>query len=181
MMNHKEIEDLARSLKDVEREVRSQQLKELSSEALVKLLAVKWRSVGDYAWSVLYSHRIGEKTLILQLICDGFDNGLFRIVDARVRALNFLVANAARDDRAKEIYRRYLNDRSSDVASCALPGAVWSLDEEALPILREKIQVTSNSYMLQAFREAVSAISQKNPEIMQGAKRDPKQWGVDLE
>jgi len=177
-MKTADTEEFSKELRDLSPEDRYQRLETVPIDLLVRLIASRWRSVGDYAWSVLHCASPEEKPKIFHLICDGFEAGLFRTVDARVRSLNFLVANAARDERAKAVYRRYLTDRSSGVASCAVTGSVWSLDDEAIPILRAQIETESSPKVRESFLEAIKAISKRDPRLIADAARDPNQWAL---
>lgn len=178
-MNEKQVlEALATELKNLDIQERWRRVRDLPVSTLVQLVGVKWRSVGDYAADALHSHPDREK--VRQLIIDTLIRRGFRHVDARVRALGLLRAMAAKSEGAKTVYRMYLNDRSSGVVGCAIPGCVWSLDDEAVPILMAVLQVTNDEYLKNKIPKAIRAIENRDPRLLEGGAYDPAKWGITL-
>lgn len=176
-MNDKQfVDSLAAELKELSIDERWRRVRDLPISTLVQLLGVKWRSVGDYAWDALRGHPEREK--VHQMIIELLMRREFRHVDARVRALHFLTAEAARSEGAKAVYRMYLADRSSGVVSCAIPGSVWSLDDEALPVMEQILKATKNEYLLKKIPLAIKAIQERDPRMLEGGRLDPAAWGL---
>jgi hypothetical protein len=176
-MNEKQVlEALAIELKNLDIQERWRRVRDLPVSTLVQLVGVKWRSVGDYAADALHSHPDREN--VRQLIIDTLIRREFRHVDARVRALGLLKAMAAKSEGAKTVYRMYLNDRSSGVVGCAIPGCVWSLDDEAIQPLIDLLNTTEDEYLKQKVPMAIEAIEKRDPRLLQGGSYDPKKWGI---
>jgi hypothetical protein len=178
MNNKRSVEILAAELRELNVDERWQRVRDLPISTLVQLLGVKWRLVGDYAWDALRGH--SERAKVHHAVIDALMRAEFRRVDARVRALSLLTAEAARSESAKAVYRKYLNDPSSGVVGCAAPGSVWSLDREAIPIMRRVLARTSDDYLKKDLSDAIEAIETGDPRIMSDAARDPVAWGLSL-
>lgn len=155
-----------------------ERMADLSLTDLVGLLAVRWKFVANNAWGMLRGHP--EKNRMHQLIMDFLEKREFSLAEAKVRALSLLVAEAARNDRAKSIYRQYLKDRSRGAAGYAIAGSVWSLDTKAIPAMREQALSARDEWLQNQFRKAIKAIDERNPKLLPDAARNPAEWGLDL-
>jgi hypothetical protein len=166
-MENSEIKALEKRLARQSYKVIADELRPLSSGALLSLLDSKSIKIGDTAGDFLAGRDEAP------LIVDAILNNRIRTALGKVRATNILNWFGRAVPEAVDAHLHLLNDRSNDVLGNALFGIVFWRRRDLLPKLREHLALVSDdAARQQTLREAIEALEADNPSLFSPGYHD---------